>query len=293
MYNATCNKPPAYCTEWTPCWTFLIKIYLHFTQNVQAVENKNPPNCFLSWLFDIIAAGALTKQWNCTSTVYLLTKLSRNISSFSTRRATQYSEYYDFSTKEVQSNTTHYDDVIMGAIASQITSLTVVYSAVYSGADQSKHQSSASLAFVWGIHRGPVNSPHKWPVTRKTFPFDDVIMHVLILYIERSRCSSNTQFYRPIPPNPCRSIQPNIYIITVYTRGCYYRVGEAWINTDWRKRDLPTTVMESQMWTTDSHHKDSVIRKAFLCQNIIMTQDPGKIDRYKITTQSNISCTVL
>ena len=72
----------------------------------------------------------------------------------------------------------HYDDVIMGAIASQITSLTIVYSTVYSGADQSKHQSSASLAFVWGIHRGPVNSPHKWPVTRKMFPFDDVIMFV-------------------------------------------------------------------------------------------------------------------
>ena len=70
----------------------------------------------------------------------------------------------------------HYDDVIMGTIASQITSLTIVYSTVYSGADQSKHQSSASLAFVWGIHRGPVNSPHKWPVTRKMFPFDDVIM---------------------------------------------------------------------------------------------------------------------
>ena len=70
----------------------------------------------------------------------------------------------------------HYDDVTMGAIASQITSLTIVYSTVYSGADQSKHQSSASLAFVWGIHRGPVNSPHKWPVTRKMFPFDDVIM---------------------------------------------------------------------------------------------------------------------
>ena len=70
----------------------------------------------------------------------------------------------------------HYDDVRMGAIASQITSLTIVYSTVYSGADQSKHQSSASLAFVWWIHRGPVNSPHKWPVTRKMFPFDDVIM---------------------------------------------------------------------------------------------------------------------
>ena len=70
----------------------------------------------------------------------------------------------------------HYDDVIMGTIGSQITSLTIVYSTVYSGADQSKHQSSTSLAFVWGIHRGPVNSPHKWPVTRKMFPFDDVIM---------------------------------------------------------------------------------------------------------------------
>ena len=48
----------------------------------------------------------------------------------------------------------HYNDVIMGAMASQITSLTIVYSTVYSGADQRKHQSSASLAFVWGIHRG-------------------------------------------------------------------------------------------------------------------------------------------
>ena len=67
-------------------------------------------------------------------------------------------------------------DVIMGAIASQITSLTIVYSTVYSDADQRKHQSSASLAFVWGIHWGPLNSPHKWPVTRKMLPFDDVIM---------------------------------------------------------------------------------------------------------------------
>ena len=77
---------------------------------------------------------------------------------------------------------THYDDVIMSTIASQITSLTIVYSTVYSGANQSKHQSSASLAFVWGIHRGPVNSPHKWPVTRKMFPFDDVIMNIFVSF---------------------------------------------------------------------------------------------------------------
>ena len=73
-------------------------------------------------------------------------------------------------------NMAHYVDVIMTTIASQITSLTIVYSTFCSGADQRKHQSSASLAFVQGIHRGPVNSPHKGPVTRKMFPFDDVIM---------------------------------------------------------------------------------------------------------------------
>ena len=72
---------------------------------------------------------------------------------------------------------THYNDVIMGALASQITSLTIVYSAVYSDVDHRKHQSSASLAFVRRIHRWPVNSPHKWPVTGKMIPFDDVIMN--------------------------------------------------------------------------------------------------------------------
>ena len=59
----------------------------------------------------------------------------------------------------------HYNDVIMGTMTSQITSLTTVYTTAYSGADK-KNQSSASLAFVRGIHRWPVNSPHHWPVTR-------------------------------------------------------------------------------------------------------------------------------
>ena len=69
-----------------------------------------------------------------------------------------------------------YNDVITSAMGSQITSLTIVYWTVYSDADQRKHQSAASLAFVRGIHRWPMNSPHKWPVTWKMFPFDDVIM---------------------------------------------------------------------------------------------------------------------
>ena len=66
----------------------------------------------------------------------------------------------------------------MRAMASQITSLTIVYPTVYSGVDQRKHKNSASLAFVRGIHRWPVHFPHKGPVTQKLFPFDDVIMLV-------------------------------------------------------------------------------------------------------------------
>ena len=70
----------------------------------------------------------------------------------------------------------HYSDVIMSAMASQITAVSMVLSTACSSADQRKHQSSASLAFARGIHRWPVNSPHKGPVTRKMFPFNDVIM---------------------------------------------------------------------------------------------------------------------
>ena len=71
----------------------------------------------------------------------------------------------------------HYSDVIMGEVASQIASVSSVYSTVCLGVDQRKHQRSASLASVRGIHRWPVNSPHKGPVMRKMFPFDDVIMY--------------------------------------------------------------------------------------------------------------------
>ena len=101
----------------------------------------------------------------------------------------------------------------MGAMASQITSLTIVYSTVYSGADQRKHQSSASLAFVRGIHRSPVNSPHKWPVTRKMFPFDDVFMSVLRNY---SKCwytftFSISNLARQVNPKPAHLCQKDPY----------------------------------------------------------------------------------
>ena len=69
----------------------------------------------------------------------------------------------------------HYSDVMMNAMAFQITIISIVYSTVCSGAYQRKHQMSASLAFVRGIHRWPVNSSHIGPVTWKMLPFN-VIM---------------------------------------------------------------------------------------------------------------------
>ena len=101
------------------------------------------------------------------------------ISTASSRRWTRQTfEFSIFSMKNciIKRQVKQYNDVIMDSMTSQITSLTIVYSAVYSGADQRKHQSSASLAFVRWIHRGLVNSPHKWQVTRKMFPFDEDIM---------------------------------------------------------------------------------------------------------------------
>ena len=65
----------------------------------------------------------------------------------------------------------------MGAISYQITILTIVYLLVYSDADQRKHQSSVSLAFVRGIHRGPVITSYA-----EMFPFDDVIMNYMMWY---------------------------------------------------------------------------------------------------------------
>ena len=77
----------------------------------------------------------------------------------------------------------HYNDIIMSAIASQTTGVSIVYLIVCSGVNQRKHQSYTSLAFVRGIHQWPVNSPHKIPVTRKLLPFDDVIMQIRLNHI--------------------------------------------------------------------------------------------------------------
>ena len=80
----------------------------------------------------------------------------------------------------------HYNDVITGAIASQITSLTIAYSKVYSSADQRKHESSASLAFVQGIHRGTAEFPAQMASNSENFSIwwrHHAMYHLILLHV--------------------------------------------------------------------------------------------------------------
>ena len=70
----------------------------------------------------------------------------------------------------------HYSNVIMSAMASQITGVSMVCSTVCPGAGQKKTSKLRVTGLLGGIHRRPVNSPNKGPVTRKMLPFDDVIV---------------------------------------------------------------------------------------------------------------------
>ena len=119
----------------------------------------------------------------------------------------------------VQSKVTlyfHYSDVIMNAIALQIIGVSIVCSSVFFRRRSKKHQSSALLAFVSGIHQWPMDSPHRGPVTRKMFPFDDIIMIISDAppgNIALKRASWQSSEYKETPA--LRGVDGNIY-----TRSC-------------------------------------------------------------------------
>ena len=133
---------------------------------------KDQDTWWTQWCF-IDSLKEMSSLWLCFHVKqYLLSKRHNSASSITLETETLgfRNEHHSFNT------TWHYGDVMMRVMASQITSLTIVYSTVYSCVDQRKHQSSASLAFVKGIRRWPVISQRKGPVSRKMFPLDEVIM---------------------------------------------------------------------------------------------------------------------
>ena len=139
------------------------------TRRLFLVEVMCSHYCYVTW-------ASWHLYWLATHCFNIFLELITKIGSFPSQTANKIFPCHDI----IMEAPIYYNDVIMSSLASQITSLTIVYSAVYSRTDQRKHQSTASLAIVRGIHRGPVNSPRKWPVTRKTFPFDDVIMYAMV-----------------------------------------------------------------------------------------------------------------
>ena len=143
---------------------------LHYCLFVRGIHHSwmdSPHNGPLIWNFD----GSLIKESSCwwCHDAHLMNHIEKFVYQFNLPWFGNWNEirllWY-----------INYNDVTMDAMVSQIASLTIVYSIIYSSADQRKHQNSLSLAFVRGIHWCPVDSPHKVPVMQKMFPFDDVIM---------------------------------------------------------------------------------------------------------------------
>ena len=143
----------------------------------------------------------------------------------------------------------HYNDGIISAMASQITSLTIVYSR-----RRSKKTSKLSVTgLFWGIHRWPMNCPHKGPVTRKMFPFDDVIM------IRTSRspgyfCDGDGIHWLPLP---------------------------LWSHISWHLQSQRTdTIIEITRRTGCSDHDDVIKWKHFPSLETIYGKASGMLKKY-------------
>ena len=145
--------------------------YQHSPQQVFAQDDQPPPSTNLwsgveewwhhngeAWVTSYPVMAVIT--WNCC------------------RSQNKRVPWFQSNDRNAPYNFQQYSDVLTNAMASQLTGVLIVCPNVRSGTDQRKHQSSASLAFVRGIHRWRVYSPHKGPVTRKTFPFYDIIMSI-------------------------------------------------------------------------------------------------------------------
>ena len=150
----------------------------------------------------------------------------------------------------------------MSMVASQITSLTIVYSSVNSGAEERKQQSSASLAFVRGIHRWPVTSLHKGPIMWKLFPFDDVIMVWVAI---KGHCNVTTSslviltMYLTIPTRTARWV--GVF------RSHDTAIGVQTKNTRWSQLE---SLRRTSCWRR-------VVRKLHSYTEVIYTKDWSKI----------------
>ena len=118
----------------------------------------------------------------------------------------------------------HYSNVTMGALTSQITSLTIVYSTVYSGTEKKKTSKLRVSGLCVGNSPGPGDSQHKWLVTRKMFPLDEVIM----IRVMRGPDCINAWFCMLYKQSGAVITRSNI---TYYYIQLYINTGRTWART--------------------------------------------------------------
>ena len=170
--------------------------------------------------------------------------------------------------KPADSGNIHYSDITMSTMASQITGVVIVYSTDCWGTDQRKHQSSASLDFVRGIHRWPVNSPHKGPVTWKIFPLDDIIMLIakilcwLVMSIKASPVSQHTLQWRHNDQDSVSNHQPHGCLLS-----CLYRRRSKKTS----KLRVTGLCVGNSPGPVNSPHKGPVTQKMFPFDDVIMS----------------------
>ena len=146
----------------------------------------------------------------------------------------------------------------MSTITSQITSLTIVYSTVYSDVVQRKHQSSVSLVFVWGVHRGPV--------TRKMFPFDDVIMVQTFFLLNETAVEVRTWMSNHIP----------MLYIDVITKPCpNFDAGKA--------NSARTRSHRTLQWRHNEHDCVSNHQPHYCLPNRLFTRRSKKTSKLRVT----------
>ena len=157
----------------------------------------------------------------------------------------------------------------MVAVAAQITGISAVCSTVSSGADQRKHRSFAPLTFVRGIHRWSVVSPHESPVTRKMFPFDDVILYHSVSWL----------VWNLIDIDP-------VLEYDMFTR---FSNSRARIYTGWSNL-ITVTSLECHQITGGSPHKGPGTREMFPFDDVIMRSSLFELPDFKYLReqQSNI-----
>ena len=154
----------------------------------------------------------------------------------------------------------------MSAMASQITGVLIVCSTICSGADCRKHQSFMSLAFVRGIHRWPVDSLHKDPVTQKITIHTPYLIHVGMPFVSsRSDLCCTVVHYNDVIMSPMASQITSL--MTVYST--------VYSEADQR-------IYQSSVSLVDSLHKGPVTRKMFPCDDVIRNLSPSYHNTYSI-----------